>query len=41
MLYEVITDSGFGPLRVNLATPLIKEDTDREEIFRFTAGTRF
>jgi len=34
-------DSGFGPLRVNLATPLLKEDGDNEEIFRFTAGTRF
>jgi len=34
-------DSGFGPLRVNLATPLIKEDGDKDEIFRFTAGTRF
>ncbi len=34
-------DSGFGPLRVNLATPLLEEDTDKTEFFRFTAGTRF
>ncbi len=34
-------DSGFGPLRLNLATPLLQEDGDKEEFFRFTAGTRF
>jgi outer membrane protein insertion porin family len=33
--------TGFGPLRVNLATPLVKEDGDDDEFFRFTAGTRF
>jgi outer membrane protein insertion porin family len=34
-------DSLFGPLRVNVAYPFLKEDGDREEIFRLTAGTRF
>ena len=34
-------DSGFGPLRINLATPLVKEDGDDTEFFRLTAGTRF
>lgn len=34
-------DSGFGPIRVNLAIPVLKEDTDEAEYFRFTAGTRF
>ncbi|MFN3614011.1 MAG: outer membrane protein assembly factor BamA [Rubrimonas sp.] len=34
-------DSGFGPLRVNLAMPLLSEDGDDKEFFRLTAGTRF
>ncbi len=34
-------DSAFGPLRVNFAYPFLKEDGDREEFFRLTAGTRF
>ena len=34
-------DSGFGPLRVNLAYPVLEEDGDKDEFFRFTAGTRF
>jgi outer membrane protein insertion porin family len=34
-------DSGFGPLRVNLAYPVVKESGDEDEIFRLTAGTRF
>lgn len=33
--------SPFGPVRVDLATPLTKEDYDREEAFRFNFGTRF
>lgn len=33
--------SPFGPLRLNFATPLLEEDEDETEFFRFTAGTRF
>jgi outer membrane protein insertion porin family len=34
-------DSAFGPIRINLAYPFLKEDGDRDEVFRLTAGTRF
>ncbi|WP_157981989.1 outer membrane protein assembly factor BamA [Oceanicella sp. SM1341] len=34
-------DSTFGPLRFNLAYPVVSEDGDDKEYFRFTAGTRF
>jgi len=33
--------SPFGPVRVDLGIPLIKEDFDNREIFRFNFGTRF
>ncbi len=33
--------SPFGPLRVDLAAPVLKEDYDEKEIFRFNFGTRF
>ncbi len=33
--------SPFGPLRVDLATPIVEEDFDKSEIFRFNFGTRF
>lgn len=33
--------SPLGPIRVNLATPLLEEDFDEDEIFRFSFGTRF
>lgn len=33
--------SPFGPLRVDLATPVLDEDFDKDEIFRFNFGTRF
>ena len=33
--------SPFGPVRLNFATPILKEDGDDEEFFRFSAGTRF
>jgi outer membrane protein insertion porin family len=33
--------SPFGPIRFNFAKPILKEDNDRDEFFRFTAGTRF
>jgi outer membrane protein insertion porin family len=34
-------DSTFGPIRINVAYPLLTEDGDEKEYFRFTAGTRF
>ncbi|MGE3873619.1 MAG: outer membrane protein assembly factor BamA, partial [Parvibaculaceae bacterium] len=37
----VIWQSPFGPLRVDVAYPLIKADYDEEELFRFSVGTRF
>ncbi len=33
--------SPFGPLRIDLAQPYIKEDYDETEFFRFSFGTRF
>jgi outer membrane protein insertion porin family len=38
---SVFIDSAFGPLRINLAYPIVEEDGDEREIFRLTAGTRF
>ena len=34
-------DSPFGPLEFSLGFPLVSEDFDEEEIFRFSVGTRF
>jgi outer membrane protein insertion porin family len=33
--------SPFGPLAVDFALPIMAEDFDREEFFRFSVGTRF
>ena len=33
--------SPFGPIRMDLAFPLLKEDFDKTEVFRFSFGTRF
>lgn len=33
--------SPFGPIRVDIAQPIVKEDFDEEELFRFSFGTRF
>jgi outer membrane protein insertion porin family len=33
--------SPFGPVRVDVAAPIVKEDFDEKEIFRFNFGTRF
>ncbi len=38
---SIFWDSGFGPLRLNFAIPLAKEDGDDTEFFRLTVGTRF
>jgi outer membrane protein insertion porin family len=33
--------SPFGPIQINVAVPLLKEDYDKDEIFQFDFGTRF
>jgi outer membrane protein insertion porin family len=33
--------SPFGPIRVDFALPILKEDGDKTESFRFSFGTRF
>ncbi len=33
--------SPFGPIRIDFAFPLLKEDFDKDEIFRFSFGTSF
>jgi len=33
--------SPFGPIRVDLAQAVVKENFDKEELFRFSFGTRF
>ena len=33
--------SPFGPIRLDFAQPLVDEDFDEEEVFRFNFGTRF
>lgn len=38
---SVYWDSPFGPIRLDFAQVLVKEDYDRTETFRFSAGRRF
>ncbi|MEM9048187.1 MAG: outer membrane protein assembly factor BamA [Pseudomonadota bacterium] len=38
---SIFWDSTFGPIRINLAYPVLTETGDDREFFRFTAGTRF
>jgi outer membrane protein insertion porin family len=38
---SLFVDSPFGPLRFNFAYPVLAEDYDDREFFRFTVGTRF
>lgn len=38
---SVIFETAFAPLRFNFSTPLMKEDGDETENFRFTIQTRF
>ncbi|MDP6342030.1 MAG: BamA/TamA family outer membrane protein, partial [Alphaproteobacteria bacterium] len=33
--------SPFGPIRVDMAQPVVKENYDQDEFFRFSFGTRF
>ena len=37
----VFWESPFGPIRLDFANVLVKEDFDQTEAFRFSAGTRF
>jgi outer membrane protein insertion porin family len=37
----VIWQSPFGPLRLDVAYPLMKESFDETELVRFSIGTRF
>jgi outer membrane protein insertion porin family len=37
----VIWASPFGPLRLDVAYPLLKEKYDEDELVRFSIGTRF
>ncbi|MAS45689.1 MAG: outer membrane protein assembly factor BamA [Rhodobacteraceae bacterium] len=38
---SLFIDSPFGPLRFNFALPVVREDYDAREYFRFTIGGRF
>ena len=38
---SIIWDSPFGPLRFDLAYPLLKQPYDRTQFFQFGGGTRF
>jgi outer membrane protein insertion porin family len=38
---SLIWDSPFGPLRFDLAYPLLKQPYDRTQFFQFGGGTRF
>ncbi|MCS5605975.1 MAG: BamA/TamA family outer membrane protein, partial [Alphaproteobacteria bacterium] len=33
--------SPFGPIRIDMAQAVLKEDFDKDEFFRFSFGTRF
>jgi outer membrane protein insertion porin family len=37
----IIWQSPFGPLRLEAAYPILKQDFDEKELFRFSIGTRF
>lgn len=39
--FGVLWDSPFGPVRIDIAHAILKEDYDQSESFRFSAGTRF
>lgn len=38
---SVYWESPFGPVRIDLSKAFVKEDYDKDELFRFSAGTRF
>jgi outer membrane protein insertion porin family len=37
----ILWDSPFGPVNVDLAKAILKEDFDETELFRFSFGTKF
>jgi outer membrane protein insertion porin family len=37
----IVWQSPFGLLRADFAYPVLKEDTDRTQVFKFSGGTRF
>jgi outer membrane protein insertion porin family len=39
--FGLLWDSPFGPVRVDIAKPIVKETYDKSQFFRFSAGTRF
>lgn len=39
--FGISWSSPFGPLRVDIAQPLVEESFDKDELFRFSFGTRF
>lgn len=39
--FSILWESPFGPVRVDLAKAFVKEDYDKEQFFRFSAGTSF
>ena len=39
--FGVLWNSPFGPLRADLAWPILEEDFDETQVFRFSGGTRF
>ena len=39
--FSLFWESPFGPVRVDLAEAFLKEDYDKEQFFRFSAGTSF
>jgi outer membrane protein insertion porin family len=39
--FGILWDSPFGPVRVDIAKAILKENYDKSEFFRFSAGTRF
>ncbi len=39
--FGLVWRSPFGPIRLSFATPVLKEDFDKDEVFRFSFGSRF
>jgi outer membrane protein insertion porin family len=39
--FGLVWRSPFGPIRLSFATPVVKEDFDKTEVFRFSFGSRF
>lgn len=39
--FGILWNSPFGPVRIDIAEPVIKQSTDQNELFRFDFGTHF